>query len=133
MASSQKEEHMDEQKTESTAVTERTASRKLQFLKKQKIARKMKLTEARNSLDELVSTERVSIVSKTKTRFAIKKLNSELDIFENIVKNMKAVITVGDVEQKLGDLDELIDNLDKDMSEITQQAEQTIEMPNIIW
>ena len=40
---------------------------------------------------------------------------------------MKAVITVGDVEQELGNLDELIDNLNKDMSEITQQAEQSIE------
>ena len=29
---------------------------------------------------------------------------------------MKAVITVGDVEQELGNLDELIDNLNKDAS-----------------
>ncbi len=67
-------------------------------------------------------------MSKTKVRFAIKRVTSEFDIIENIIKPMKASVTVEDVQGGIINVDEFIECLDKEMSKISTQVEQSVEM-----
>ena len=52
----------------------------------------------------------------------------QFDIIENIIKRMKAIATVEDVQGEIINVDEFIESLDKEMSEISTQVEQSVEM-----
>ena len=67
-------------------VMEITVDRKLQQLKTQKIASKTRRnTKAKNILNELVNNQ-VEALMRTRIHFPIKRVVSEFDIIENIIK-----------------------------------------------
>ena len=55
-------------------------------------------------------------------------MTSQFDIIGNIIKRMKAIATVEDVQGEIINVDEFIESLDKEMSEISTQVEQSVEM-----
>ncbi len=118
---------MYKQTQENSSVIETTVDRKLQHLKTQKKAEKTRFAKAKNALSELVKNQAEARVSKTKIRFAIKRMTSEFDIIENIFKQMKAIVTVEDVQGEIINVDEFIESLDKEMSEISTQVEHSVE------
>ena len=69
-------------------------AKKLQQLNTQKKSGKASLTRAKNVLEDMVKNKSESSVSKTKIRIALRKVNSEFEIVEDIIKNMKAVVSV---------------------------------------
>ncbi len=55
-------------------------------------------------------------------------MTSQFDIIGNIIKRMKAIATAEDVQGEIINVDEFIESLDKEMSEISTQVEQSVEM-----
>ena len=67
-------------------------------------------------------------MSNTTIRFAITRVTSDFDITENMIKQMKAIVAVEDMQGKILNVFEFIENLDKETNEITTQVQQSVTM-----
>ena len=109
---------------------ETTCNHKLRHLNTYKKASQARFTKAKNALNELVNNQVEAWMSNTIIRFAIMKVTLEFDIIENMIKQLKAIVAVEDMQgsRKILNVFEFIENLDKETSEITTQVQQSVAM-----
>ena len=92
-------------------------------LKNRKKTAKSRLTKARNHI-ALLNTEYPS--TKTEIRPAVKKMKSEREIIEKIIHALKETLILSDETLELTDVDTVVENLDKELSDIMDSVDVSV-------
>ncbi len=100
-----------------------TKSTRYLKLKNRKKAAKTRLTIARNQIS-MLTTEYPS--TKTEIRRAVKKMKSESEIIEKIIYALKGTVVLSDETLEVTDVDTVVENLDKELSDIMASVDASI-------
>ena len=106
-----------------------TAKHRVRLLRNRKKSSKGRLTKARNHLRELLEERSDgTFTNKSAVRSAMSKVTAEFDILKKVMTNLKEAIALGDDGEM--DADAVLEALENDLSEITFQVFQSLELAN---